>query len=183
MAQRFPNPPSVPILNYLTRRTYTLGPASELNGTPLILECLVEICNQPEVYDWLFRRRLEGRPYAETQARQFVQWAGEGWATDKYFVFVVLDETGRIAAACDIKSNDSIAEVGYWASRHHRGIMTNAVKAVCDLAAVAGFQQLFARVRNGNARSQGVLKRAGFIKGGSAPDGYARFERQLDSTS
>ncbi len=176
MAQRFPSPPSVPLLNHLTGRPYRLEPASNLTEAPTTLASLVAICNEPDVYEWLFHRRLEGRSYTEAQARQFMQWSAEGWATDAYFVFVVLDETGRIAAACDIKSSDPTAEIGYWASQHHRGIMTNAVKALSGWAAAAGFKQLFARVRDGNDRSRRVLTRAGFIQGGEAPAGYKRFE-------
>ena len=179
MAKRFPSPPSVPLLNHLTGRPYRLEPASNLTESPATLASLVAVCNEPDVYEWLFHRRLEGRAYAEAQARQFVQWSSEGWATDAYFVFVVLDENEHIAAACDIKSSDPTAEIGYWASQHHRGVMTNAVKALCGLAAAAGFRQLFARVREGNDRSRRVLARAGFIQGGEASAGYERFELLL----
>ncbi len=179
LAMRFPEDLRVPIDNPLTGARYELVRADGAARGPEALERLVEICNEPDIYDWLFRELLGGRPYSEGKAREFLEWSGAGWSAGTHFVFLVLDGEGRIAAACDIKSNDTVAEVGYWAGRDHRGVMTNTVRALCALAAGAGFGRLFARTKAGNLRSQGVLLRAGFARVQDDPDGHARFELPL----
>lgn len=94
---------------------------------------------------------------------EWLSWASQGWRANTHFCFAVTDDSGAIAAACDIKSRDPDgAEIGYWASARHRGVMTNAVSAMCEAARQAGFRSLMARVRHENSRSQAVLARAGF---------------------
>lgn len=181
MAQRFPNSINVPIRNHLTGRPYWLGCAGHLDATPAMLAQVVAICNEPAIYDWLFRQRLEGQPYGQAQARQLLEWSKAGWSSQTHFVFAVLDESRRIVAVCDIKSNDPVAEVGYWSSSHHRGVMTNAVQAMCRLARVAGYAGLFARIRQGNIQSRRVLERSNFIRTNEMIDGYERFELSLES--
>lgn len=175
----FPDSIRVPIANAIDGSRYELVRASDVDRGPENLARIVGICNEPDIYDWLFRGLLEGNPYPEDKAREFLEWSGAGWAAGTHFVFVVLDGEQRVAAACDIKSSDPVAEVGYWASRGHRGVMANSVRALCALAAGAGFEGLFARTKPGNTRSQGVLLRAGFARVKDDADGYARFELQL----
>lgn len=79
--------------------------------------------------------------------------------------------------------NLPLAEIGYWLSRHHSGVMTGAVNALCVMAARVGYEALLGLVREGNDRSANVLKRAGFD--GSDPfvnktgRTYARFVRRF----
>ena len=112
------------------------------------------------------------------------RWAAAGWRDNTHFVFAALDAQGQVAAACDIKSNDpSWAEIGYWSSRRHRGVMTNIVLEVSRQARQAGFTTLFARTRRGNTRSVGVLHRAGFIADGdrsAADDAYDWFTLSME---
>jgi len=84
-----------------------------------------------------------------------------------------------VVAACDIKSNALNAEIGYWSSQAHRGVMTNALVAMCDMAAGAGFVALFARTKTGNVRSEAVLKRAGFQRSHGRTDDRECFIRTL----
>ena len=175
----FPRTISIPVANHLTGRNHTLVRATDLDCEPTTLAEIVAVCNEPEIYDWLFRERLGGRRYTDEAARQWLQWSAEGWTFESHFSFAVVDEGRCVAAACDIKSNDSVAEIGYWASQQHPGVMTNAVKALCALAAHAGFQGLYARTKPGNRRSQAVLERAGFLKVPGVTDGFERFDLQL----
>lgn len=158
----FPEKIGVPIVNHLTGHRYDLVPAADLEPDTATLARIVAICNEPEIYRWLFREPLEGRPYLEEKARAWIEWAKAGWHGKTHFVFAVLDANKAVAAACDIKSNDPSSEIGYWASREHRGVMTNAVAAMCTIAAEAGFIELFARTKKGNVQSQAVLERVGF---------------------
>lgn len=179
---QFDPPAGCSISNFLTGSPYCLVRADRLTVTPERLEEITAICNEPEVYEWLFRERLAGKPYAPSNATQFVEWFSKGWREGIFFVFIVVTAEGEVAAACDIKSNDADgAEVGYWASARHRGIMTNAVVQVCSLARQAGFNSLTARTKKLNERSARVLTRAGFAIDpvSSADLNYHRFRVNL----
>lgn len=159
----FAHPLRIPFQNALTGTPYFLVSGDQIEPTPARLLEIARCANEPLVYDLLFRQRFEGEPYRETDAADWITWTHAGWRANTHFSFMVQDEAGRVVAACDIKSNDvEGAEVGYWASAHHRGVMTNAVKLMCREAAKAGFRSLTARTKWGNARSKAVLHRVGF---------------------
>lgn len=149
--------------NELTGELYSLQAIDSVQPERGRIEEITSICNEPEIYRWLYRDMFDGSPYPPESAYEWIEWGAEGWETGTHFVFVVLDRKGGIAAACDIKSpNLDIAEIGYWASVKHRGIMTNAVAAMLEMAEEAGFQELCAKVLSNNVRSQAVLHRLGF---------------------
>ncbi len=155
--------------------------SSELR--PEDLEQVAEICNEGLVYDTLFRGKFEGRPYTSEDAKGFTDWAKQGWNNNDKFVFLIRDPQNRIVGAIDIKSNNTeAAEIGYWASSTTPGIMTNAVKALCDIAKDAGYKQLYGLTVPNNERSQKVLLRAGFSDEGLADrkgKEYLKFTRDL----
>lgn len=161
---QFPVPINIPVENYLSGQRYWLISADRLEHTDKRLAEISEICNELEIYNWLFRSSLSGSPYTCAKAAEWIAWSRDGWREYTHFSFAITDDTGAIAAACDIKSNDlAEAEVGYWSSSKHRGIMTNAVIGLCSLARQTGFQALFARTDPKNLRSKSVLTRAGFV--------------------
>ncbi|GLV54950.1 hypothetical protein KDH_17970 [Dictyobacter sp. S3.2.2.5] len=150
---------------------------------PELQQEIIAICNEPLLYNRLFRERLQGQPYNVENARYFFSWARDGWRNHGWFVFLILDPLDHVAAAIDIKSNNADeAEIGYWASSKSRGIMTNAVIALCESARSAGFRRLYAMVEPDNTQSIGVVTRAGFAAAGNAVrDGhtYLRFNKDL----
>jgi RimJ/RimL family protein N-acetyltransferase len=154
---------AVQLFHPLTGQAYTLLRADEL---PLTHQHAVEVaavCNEPLVYDRLFRARRQGRPYAVREGEEFLAWAVAGWRDGTHFVFLLLDPDHRVAGALDVKSPDrSAGEVGYWLGAAHCGIMTSALLAVLDAAREAGFVRLWARPDADNARSLALLERAGF---------------------
>jgi RimJ/RimL family protein N-acetyltransferase len=176
---KFPSPLRLPIENQLTGRSYELVGACDVGDDDATVARIVSICNEPAVYEWLFRGPLEGRPYEEAKAREWLRWAKDGWTSGTHFVFAVLDDQQCIVAACAIKGNTPSAEVGYWASQWHRGVMTNALLKISALAAGAGFRELFAKTKKGNSKSQGVLRRAGFTQSADDEGGYERFSLRL----
>lgn len=161
---KFSLPLRVPIANHLSGRTYQLVRACDLRADSSTVAWIVSICSEPNVYEWLFREPLDGLPYDASKALEWLRWSNDGWQLGTHFVFAVIDDQESIAAACDIKSNEQVAEIGYWASDHHRGVMTNAIVAMCTLAAEEGFRGLLARTKKENHRSQRVLQRAGFTR-------------------
>ncbi|MCC5805755.1 MAG: GNAT family N-acetyltransferase [Opitutales bacterium] len=158
------------IRNALSGKEYTLLALDLIDPTDKVIAQVTSICNEPLVYDWLFRKMLSDKPYPPSMATGWFARGADGWAKNDHFVFAVVDQNGGIAAACDIKSADaSWAEVGYWSSSNHRGVMTNAIIGLIDLAKEAGFERLFAETQNANFRSQGVLRRAGFALSDKTP--------------
>lgn len=180
---KFPDNLCIPIVNHVTGRAYELVRADDVNGDASNVRRIASICNESDVYEWLFRSRLAGHPYLEENAREWLQRSKAEWSSGMHFVFVVVDDEKLVAAACDIKSWEPVAEIGYWASQQHRGVMTNAVKAVCALAGVVGYRMLFARTKDKNVRSQAVLERVGFGREPCREKGYQRFELLLNGTS
>ncbi len=165
------------LTNIKTGRTYSLIRADQVHADEKILRRIISVCNEPPIYEFIFRSILKGEPYAEANAKSFFDWSARGWREQKYFVFLTTDSRGEICGAADIKSNNQEkAEIGYWASGDHAGITSPAVGAMCDLAAKAGFESLFAFVKTSNPRSIAVLERNNFSKGLEEDNtkGYAR---------
>ncbi len=175
---RVPRVPQVErsLVNHLTGAAFRLVPTGEIRADDEAIDRIVSICSEAAIYEWLFRRPFGGRPYGSDDARQWLRWAREGWSSGAYFVFAVVGSDGLVAAACDIKSDEPMPEIGYWCSQHHRGVMTNAVAAMCNLGRESGFRGFYARTKHGNVRSEAVLQRCGFLAAESAEVGYKRFE-------
>jgi hypothetical protein len=116
--------------NFNTKRSLFLRRADAGVASSDHIARIVSICNEPLVYDFLFRRQLAGKPYDESTASSFLSWATRGWAEKTHYVFLVVDGVEKIDAAVDIKSNHlRDAEIGYWASSESTGAATNAVAA------------------------------------------------------
>ncbi|MDF1657884.1 MAG: GNAT family N-acetyltransferase [Verrucomicrobiales bacterium] len=170
----------ISVVNALTGNPYLLLPISKLEASPANLDDITAICNQELVYKWCFRSLCDGKPYPPTMASDWINWGTEGWEKGTHFVYVVTSSDGRVAAACDIKSADlKRAEIGYWSSADHRGIMTNAVRKLIQLADNAGFRVLFADIHPENRRSLAVIKRCGFHQVDRRPtiEGHIPFDR------
>ena len=153
------------IINHLTQQSYHVCRMIDVQISDAFFDSIVSVCNEKKIYDWLFRKRLSGNPYPKADAEWFYQWGCDGWKNNTHFLFITLDQNGLASAACDIKTADTKeAEIGYWSSIHHRGIMTNTVKVVVEAGFQAGFQRLYAKVRPGNDQSVAVLQRLNFTR-------------------
>lgn len=175
----------VPLENVITGANYLLQPLYKLDDSQNNLKDITTICNEKLVHEWCFRGLCEGAPYPQKMAADWIRWGTEGWEESTHFVYVVTNANGVVAAACDIKSADlERAEIGYWSSANHRGIMTNAVRAVVDLADNAGFRVLFADIHPDNRRSLAVIRRCGFLQVDREPTihGHTPFDRYHPSS-
>ena len=179
----FSEPVQIEFRNYLT------GQMMSLNSADFLFECSEEnirqiaaICSQKNIYDRLFKPRLNGQPYTLESARDLIRWARKGWLEKTHFVFLVKDIKDEIVGCLDIKSPDlNEAPIGYWASEHARGFMTNAVLALCKVARNAGYRSLYALAAPDNQKSIGVLRRAGFQEKGMVnnKDGKERVKYKI----
>lgn len=145
---------------------------------------ITKICNQPAVYDFLFKERLNGEEYKKENAIKFVDWMIDGWENQKWFVFLVRNSQNEIIAAIDIKSDNlESAEIGCWADENNPGIMTNATLKLLDLASKSGYKELFALIKPNNLRSQNVVTRSGFVPDGEITKDneiLSRYHRELN---
>ena len=129
------------------------------------IEKIVEICNRPGTYDFLFSKIFKGRAYTEADAKWFLNFVKEGWENQTNFVFIIRKSDSEIIGVIDIKSaNLDRAEIGYWADENYSGFMTNTVNELLSLAKEGGFKKLFAGVLARNDKSIKVLERSGFIR-------------------
>jgi len=126
---------------------------------------IIKICNEPLLYKSLFEKKFRGKSYPPKAAHDFIRVAANSWHDGTWLVFFIRDPQKEIAAAIDLKAvEDDQAEIGYWASEKHSGIMTNTVNAICNLVKKAGLEYLYALVRPENKKSANILLRLHFIK-------------------
>ena len=174
------------VTNYLTSASYALHRCDHMQFAQAQHMQIMNICNEPRIYNLLFRKRRRGVPYRLQDARGFTQWGVDGWRAERYFLFFVVTAKNEIVAAVDIKSSNlTSSEIGYWCSEHHRGVMTNTITALTMLMSSAGFVKAHALVLPTNAKSAGVLLRNGFELLGSAErDGitYNKYNKVLTAT-
>jgi RimJ/RimL family protein N-acetyltransferase len=162
------HPVRVAFSNARTGALYALESVDDaLRFGPHAAAQVAAVCAEPLIYARLFRDRLGGQPYDAANGLRFLTWAESHWRTGTAFVFVITHPFDGIIGALDIKSTDlDGAEIGYWLSARHSGVMTNAVTLMRDLAWAAGYRALFALTDPDNTRSQAVLTRVGFVEDG-----------------
>jgi RimJ/RimL family protein N-acetyltransferase len=123
-------------------------------------------------------------PYAEADARGFIERAARAWADCSEATFVISnapDGTGLGTIGLHLAAGDTgLAEVGYWLTQEARGrgAATIAVQLVSRWAfTVVGIDRLSLQTAPENVASQRVAQRAGFTREGllrawmSTPDG------------
>jgi RimJ/RimL family protein N-acetyltransferase len=125
---------------------------------------IVERCNEPLIYKYLFQDYFNGKPYTLEDARVFVEWAQLGWREHRYFVFLIKDPGRKIVGYVEL-SSDILTEtaIGYWITSAVSGVMTNMLSCLVDIARAAGYRKLSALVEPGNVRSTKLLERLHFI--------------------
>lgn len=142
---------------------YFMKRADKVSQTDEVLESIRKACNEPLIYDWLFK---ESKPngYKLEDARGFLDRAIDGWKKKTHFVFLIMKNENEVVGALDIKSAElSKGEIGYWISEEHKGLGTYAVNILKMLAKKAGYKCLFAQVMQGNNRSIKILKNNQFF--------------------
>ena len=113
-------------------------------------------------------------PYAQADARAFIERAARAWAEGSAATFVISKVpggTGLGTIALHLAAGDTgLAEVGYWLAREARGrgAATIAVQLVSRWAfSVVGIDRVSLQTAPGNLASQRVAERAGFTREGT----------------
>jgi [ribosomal protein S5]-alanine N-acetyltransferase len=112
-------------------------------------------------------------PYAEADARAFIERSASAWAEGSAATFVISnvpDGAGMGTVALHLAAGDTgLAQVGYWLTREARGrgAATIAVQLVARWAfAAVGIDRLSLQTAPENVASQRVAERAGFTREG-----------------
>jgi RimJ/RimL family protein N-acetyltransferase len=128
-------------------------------------------------------------PFGEAELHEVLDEILPEWRADgRLAPYLVLDaDDGRILGGLQLHHFDPMRgtiEVGYWlfVDARGRGVATRAVAAAAAWAFANGIYRLEAVVRTGNAASERVLERAGFLREG-VMRGYLRYrEGRADAT-
>ena len=131
---------------------------------------VTQACQDAETLRWL----PLPRPYTRANAEWFIGTFGPSQRESGAGIVFAIESAGRLAGAIDLKQVNwaaRVAEVGYWVApwARGRGIAPQATRALSEWAIRDhGFErvQLFAAV--GNAASQRVAEKAGFVREGVA---------------
>ena len=106
------------IQNAITGEHYVVRPLYQVEVSQMNLDRIIKICNEDLVYQWCFKDLCKGEKYPRELAVDWLTWGAEGWQNDTHYVYAIMDLSGNIVAACDIKSsNQERAEIGYWSSQ------------------------------------------------------------------
>ena len=73
------------IRNHITNHPYILRRMVDIVPSDVFLDSIVRVCNEPHIYNWLFRARLQGKPYPRKDAEWFHNWGMEGWNSKQHF--------------------------------------------------------------------------------------------------
>lgn len=118
------------------------------------------VCQEKEVYENVFKLAFHGRPYSEDRAQWFIIHIIEGWENKSHFHWLIMNK-GSIVGTIGIKTTDG--EIGYWQSKNHPGVISNALNEVCEYAKTLGFASLWAYVKKDNLASIRVLEKNLFL--------------------
>lgn len=154
-------------INHLTGEVYFLSSCENVDAlNDSDIQKMVEICNQSAVYNFLFSHKFDGRKYSNGDAIGYLKMAADGWINQTGFVFIIRNSRDEFVGVIHLMSNNfNSAEIGYWADKRSKGIMSNAVAKIIELAKSAGYKSLFAATKTNNVRSMNVLTRNGFVGG------------------
>jgi [ribosomal protein S5]-alanine N-acetyltransferase len=147
---------------------------------------LVEHLQEKEIYDRTLRIPY---PYRRADADWWIDEAARLTARIGQPVqFALRNEVDYLIGGCGLdglaEGKTHRAEIGYWLARPYwgRGIMTAAVRALCDHAfAHLGLVKITAHVFAGNSASARVLLKCGFEQEGYLRKHYCKDGQYLDA--
>src|SRR5665647_832628 len=142
---------------------------------------VAEACQDPETLRWL----PIPRPYTLANAEWFIGTFAPALRESGAGIVFAIQSAGRLAGVVDLKHVNwayKVAEVGYWVApwARGRGVAAQATRALSEWAIRDhGFERVQLFAATGNAASQRVAEKAGFVREGVArnaccvPDGRA----------
>ena len=126
---------------------------------------IVAACNDPETARWT----TVPSPYAEADARAWLERCKTAWSEGAAPLAVVERESGEVAAAITLWVHGRIGELGYWAAPEFRGrgYVTRAVRLLSRWAFdEVELPRLQLGTFPGNTASERVAQKCGFTREG-----------------
>ena len=115
---------------------------------------------------WINLRDRFPHPYAKSDARAFIRWAGEQRPETAFAIVVNAEAVGGIGFVPNTDVERVSAEIGYWLAEPFwgRGITTEALVAVTSYAIEThGLTRIYALPFAWNRASCRVLEKAGYV--------------------
>jgi precorrin-6B C5,15-methyltransferase / cobalt-precorrin-6B C5,C15-methyltransferase len=149
--------------------------------TPADADDVTQACQDIETLPWL----PLPRPYTRANAEWFIGTFGPSQRESGAGIVFAIESAGRLVGAIDLKGVNwaaRVAEVGYWVApwARGRGVAAQATRVLSEWAIRDhGFERVQLFAATGNAASQRVAEKAGFVREGVArnaccmPDGRA----------
>ncbi|GAA4448667.1 GNAT family N-acetyltransferase [Rurimicrobium arvi] len=146
------------------------------------LDRLVTLANHPDVAR--FMSDLFPHPYTREAGEKFIHWTIQNCPST--IMAIIADD--QVAGSIGIHPQTDIlrtnAEIGYWLGKDYwgMGIMSEAVRMMvpAGFEAYPQIQRIFGRVFGGNAASERVLEKAGFVQEGFFRDTLCKAGRHYD---
>jgi precorrin-6B C5,15-methyltransferase / cobalt-precorrin-6B C5,C15-methyltransferase len=166
----------------LRETTLTLGELILRPFTMADADDVAEACQDAETQRWL----PLPRPYTRADAEWFIGTFGPRQLESGAGVVFAIESSGRLAGAIDLKHVNwvaKVAEVGYWVApwARGRGVASQATRALSEWAIrEKGFERVELLTATGNAASQQVAQKAGFIREGVSRNAGCVYERRVD---
>ena len=166
----------------LRETTLTLGELILRPFTMADADDVTEACQDAETLRWL----PLPRPYTRANAEWFIGTFGPSQRESGAGIVFAIESAGRLAGAIDLKHVNwaaKVAEVGYWVApwARGRGVASQATRALSQWAIrEQGFERVELFAATGNAASQRVAEKAGFVREGVSRNAGCVNDRRAD---
>lgn len=172
-------PLKIPVENYLTKEICQIASVDQsYKESEEDVNRFTEILNEPIIYNLFYAHKIPDHAPVETNSAQsFIKDDIKGWTEKTSYGFFIRNSEGKIVGHASLEAKDATsAVIHYMFSENFRGVATNTVLKICELAKEAGFQKLIADTVETNEKSQEVLARAGFTPDG----GFSKLRKNVD---
>ncbi len=170
------------IHNYSNNLTGTLVPLDK-PLTQIEIDQLHEIFNSPEVYKWLFLRKLNDKEFTHDNITNYVNWSIKEWQLPRSRNFLLISDDKIIYGGGDLqKLDDTTVTLGFWSNPKYPGFATNMVKELINIARKLHYKIIDAYCEQGNVKPLKVLERNNFeFIENIQKDGYILLKYQIIS--
>ena len=162
--------------------TLTAGDLTLRPFTSADADDVTEACQDVQTLRWL----PLPQPYTRTNAEWFIGTFGPAQRESGAGIVFAIESAGRLVGAIDLKHVNwtaKVAEVGYWVApwARGRGVASQATRALSQWAIRDhGFERVVLFAATGNAASQRVAEKAGFVREGVARNARCVNDRRAD---
>jgi RimJ/RimL family protein N-acetyltransferase len=162
-------PLKFPVENHITNEICQIASVDQsYKESKTDIDQFTEMLNEPIIYNLFYAHKIPNHaPVTANSAQSLIKDDIKGWTEKTSYGFFIRNNEEKIIGHISLEAKDvNSAAIHYMFSENFRGVATNTVLEICELAKEAGFQKLIADTIETNEKSQGVLTRAGFT-----PDG------------